>query len=116
VLRLREGARVERCDFQSLAEALEGLEARLRELLPRAQRKEISVLRRSFEPVRQVVARGEISGPGAGGRRIHGGIDLRGDGSLEAYVGRLRRSLVALQPGESPYDGLHRALRGSQRD
>jgi hypothetical protein len=66
--------------------------------------------RRRFDAARQVVVRAEVSGPGGllGGPR--GGVDLRGDGSAEAYTGRLKRTLVELAPGESAYDGLRRAL------
>lgn len=51
-------------------------------------------------------ARLELSGPG----RAAGGIDIRGDGSAEAYTGRLRRRVIGLRKGESAYDALRRAF------
>jgi hypothetical protein len=57
-----------------------------------------------------VIVRAEIAGPGGRRSGVHGGVDLRGDGSAEAYTGRFRRSVVPLEGDESPYDGLLRAL------
>jgi hypothetical protein len=65
----------------------------------------VSVLGREFDAVAQVAARAELAGP-----RVRAGVDLRGDGSTEAWTGRWRRRLVAAQRGESAYDALRRAL------
>ena len=62
-------------------------------------------LARELEPVKQVAVRGEIAGPG-----VRGGVDVRGDGSLEAYTGRWRRIVIEPEPGETAYDALRRAL------
>ena len=89
----------------TLPEALTALEARLDELGPRERRGTERALARELEPVKQVAVRGEIAGPGE-----RGGVDVRGDGSLEAYTGRWRRTLLVPQPGETAYDALRRAL------
>ena len=103
----RVGPRIERRRFAGLDAALEAVEMRGRELseqaaVPAVQPK----LMRRFEPVQQVHARLELSGPG----RLRAGIDVRGDGSVEGYTGRLRRRLLAERDGESTYAALRRTL------
>jgi hypothetical protein len=108
-LTVRVGGRVERLRFDSLGDALDAVTVRGADLQDstRANPKPVDtkVLGR-YEPVQQVAGRLELSGPG----RVRGGVDVRGDGSAEAYVGRLRRQLVTQRGGESPYEALRRVL------
>jgi hypothetical protein len=104
---VREGARVRRDSATELAEALELLERHARELEGGASARGVGGrLVRRFEPVQQVVGRVELAGPG----RLRAGVDVRGDGSAEAFTGRLRRTVVPQVRGESPYDALRRVL------
>ena len=105
-LTIRDGPRVQHTSFDTLADVLQALRTRLDELTPSAHREPVELLSRRYDAALQVVARAEVAGPG--GR--HGGVDLRGDGSTEAYTGRWRRSLVTLEPGEDAIDALRRAL------
>jgi hypothetical protein len=104
-LTVRRSGATARERFGTLAEALAALEARLDELAPGERRGPERALARELEPVQLVAIRGEVSGPG-----VRGGVDVRGDGSAEAYTGRLRRVLVERQAGETAYDALRRAL------
>ncbi len=100
---LRLGPKVRKAEAASLDEAIETL----RSGLARAPRRDAVDLRvRTFEPIQQVAARGELIGP----RRARGGVDVRGDGSAEAFTGKLRRRVVELQDGEDAFSALRRAL------
>ena len=106
-LKTRSGAKVERTRFEDLGEALAAIERRGSELQDGADAHTIDLkLSRRFEPVQQVIARLELAGPGG----LRAGVDVRGDGSAEAWTGRVRRSLIEQKPRESPYDALRRAL------
>lgn len=109
---LRNGPRVERARFDSLPGALDALEQRMDELAPQARRDSLQVFNREFDAARQVAIRGEVAGPGRLAPSVRGGVDLRGDGTAEAYTGHWRRALVALEPGETAYDALRRVLGG----
>ena len=105
-LKIREGPRVRKERHGDLDSALAALESIGRELERSADAKPVStMLGRDYEPVQQVVARIELRGPG-----LRGGVDVRGDGSSEAFTGSLRRKLVAQRDGESPYQALRRSL------
>lgn len=102
---IRRGPKVERSDHAALGPAIDALERALAAV--DARRDPVRWIGRDIEPVKQVVARGEVSGPG-----VRGGVDLRGDGSREAFTGRLRRALVAQEPDEDAFAALRRALGG----
>jgi hypothetical protein len=106
-LKTRRGARVQRDRFEALDLALTALELRGEQLQGEANAQTIDLrVGRTFEPVQQVFARIELAGPG----RVRVGVDVRGDGSAEAWTGKLRRSLVEQLPEESAYDALRRTL------
>jgi hypothetical protein len=108
-LRVRVGSRVERSRHDDLDSALAALESRAEDLIPEARSGTVRVVAlRNFEPVQQVTARLELSGP----RRLYAGLDVRGDGSTEAWSGRLRRRLVEQRPGESSVEALSRSVSG----
>jgi hypothetical protein len=104
---VRAQPRNEKQRFGELGEALDAIERRGRELEAGAHEGPFGGgLIRRIEPMQIVVARLELAGP----RRLRAGIDVRGDGSSEAFTGRLRRQVVEQRNGESPYDALRREL------
>jgi hypothetical protein len=108
-LTIRNGPKVERDRFDAVGPAIDALQRRMEELAGTTRRRTVDLRYKRFEPVQQVAVRAEISGPG----RLRAGVDLRGDGSTEAYTGRLRRRLVEQRERETPYDALRRSLGGS---
>lgn len=106
-LTIRARAKVRREQHAALREALVALEREARELERSADgRAHGGTLLRRLEPVQVVVARLELRGPG----RLRAGVDVRGDGSSEAFTGRVRRRIVEQEGNESPYDALRREL------
>ena len=103
----RTGA-VERNRFDDVSAALAEVErvGRAAERKVHANPVGGTMLRR-IEPVQQVAARIELSGPG----RLRAGIDVRGDGSSEGFTGQLRRRVIEQRPHESSYDALRRVLK-----
>jgi hypothetical protein len=99
--------KVNRDSFASLDDALDELATRADERSREADAApEGGGLMRRIEPVQQVIARLELAGPG----RVRAGVDVRGDGSSEAWTGRFRRQLIDQRDGESAVDALRRTL------
>ena len=109
-LTIRTGPRVERERFDGLDDVLDAVEARGGELADSASRKPVDVKFKRFDPIQQVVARLEFSGPERLIPSVTAGVDVRGDGSIEAYTGRLKRRVVDQRNGESAYSALRREL------
>jgi hypothetical protein len=117
ILTVRDGPRVERARFGSLLEALDALELRVSELRSTVQRETVDLHVKRFEPIDQVAARAELSGPRRLRPAVRAGVDVRGDGSCEAYAGRASRETLEQRPGESAVGALRRVLteRGLER-
>jgi hypothetical protein len=113
---VRNGAKVERQRAASLEDALELVERYGRGLAAQPRLREVDLRFRTFSPAAQVAARIEVSGPQRWRPAVRAGIDVRGDGSVEAWSGRTEREVVAQQSGESPYDALRRALQSTSVD
>ena len=104
---IRAGPKVDRELHETLGDALESLERHGRALEAGVDTRAVGGgLVRRFDPVQQVAARLELSGRG----RPRAGVDVRGDGSSEAWTGRIRRRLIEQRRGESSYDALRREL------
>jgi hypothetical protein len=109
-LTVRAGPRVQRSRYAELVDALDALEKRARELARDAPRERVDAKIKRFEPVQQVSARLELAGPERLLPSFRAGVDVRGDGSTEAYRGRVKRELLDERKGESSYEALRREL------
>jgi hypothetical protein len=109
-LTVRAGSRVQRERFDDLNAALDALARQVGELAQAAPRRSVDAKIRQFDPVQQVTARLEVAGPQLLLPRVHAGVDVRGDGSMEAFVGRVRRVVVAQRRGEDALAALRRTL------
>jgi hypothetical protein len=105
---VRSGPRVARLEAGSLDAALRLIEQEARVLAHGPGRESVELRYKTFEPAQQVAHRLELRGPD----RLHAGVDVRGDGSVEAWTGRVRKQLVEPEKGESPYAALRRTLEG----
>jgi hypothetical protein len=100
---VRSGPRVEKLRAASLEEALDLLETETRVLANTERRAELDARYRTFSPADQVAARVEL-------RRPRAGFDVRGDGSVHAWTGRVRRRPVEPRGDETVYEALRRSV------
>jgi hypothetical protein len=103
---VRSGPRVRRLEAGSLDAALRLIEEEARVLAGGPGREAVALRYTTYEPGDQVAHRLELSGPGG----VRAGVDVRGDGAVRAWTGRLRRQLVEPEDDESPYTALRRRL------
>jgi hypothetical protein len=99
---------VERERFDSLDDAVAGLERRAEAIRAEGGRDEVSMIR-TYAPGDQVHARLELSGAGRL-RRAEAGLDVMGDGRLVPYTGAIRKKQLEPGSGQSPYDAIRDAL------
>ncbi len=106
----RAGPKVRRSSFGDVHRALDALESRGRELATAAPGEGVDVRYKRFEPQERVVARLELAGPERFVPSVRAGVDVRGDGSVEAFRGRVRREVISEKRGENAYGALRRII------
>jgi hypothetical protein len=103
---VRIGPTVERMKADELSEALDAVELNARAAANTERRGTIDTRVRRYEAGDQVAARVELRGPG-----VAVGIDVRGDGGVQAWTGRVRRRALELEDGETPFEALRRVAQ-----
>jgi hypothetical protein len=101
---VRDGPKVTRRHFDDLDSAITELEGVLRPIAAKTDLPPATAFVREIPADHQIVARGEIAGP----RRLRVGVDVRGDGSTQAFEGRFRRAPVETGEGEDAFQALRR--------
>jgi hypothetical protein len=107
---VRSGSRVERTRYADREEALQAVQAHAQTLARAAPRSGVDLKYKRYEPVQLVAARIELAGPERLLPTVRAGLDVRGDGSSEAFIGRVRRTLIEPRKGETAAQALLREL------
>ncbi|MBE2318473.1 hypothetical protein DVA67_021000 [Solirubrobacter sp. CPCC 204708] len=94
---VRRGPKVSHQDYETLNQALAAIEREAR-----GDRRPVNALGRTYEPGQLVAARIELKGA-----KHPAGVDVRGDGSLVAWTGRLRRKALE---GEDALQALRQSV------
>ena len=111
---VRTGPSVEKLRCETLPEALDALEQRARAVADGNGLDEIDLHVRRYKPSDQVAARAELKGPQRLRPIIHAGIDVRGDGSVVAWSGGVKREQITMVGGETAYAALRRAVQSTR--
>jgi hypothetical protein len=109
-LTVRHGSNVDREEFEDLDDAVGELMRRAEQVRAEGPLEEVSALR-DFEPADQVHARLEISGRGIL-RPPTAGVDVRGDGSMVAFSGSVRRQEIEPGADQTVFEAVRGALDG----
>jgi hypothetical protein len=107
---VRRGPAVERRRAASLEAALDELEAAAREVARTERPGSVDLRFRHYEAHERVAARVELAGPGRVSPSVRAGVDVHGDGSMVAHVGRTRRAAVPVGDDETALQALRRIL------
>jgi hypothetical protein len=102
---VRTGPKVEHVKAAGAEEALDAVELHGRAAANTERRGTVDMRVRRYEAGDQVAARVELHGPG-----VHAGVDVRGDGGVQAWTGRVFRRPLELEDDETPFEALRRLV------
>jgi hypothetical protein len=105
---VRIGPKVEKLRADTPEEALDAVELNARAASNTERRETVDMRVRRYEAGDQVAGRVELNGPG-----VAVGVDVRGDGGIQAWSGRWRRRPLELEDGETPFEALRRVVQST---
>jgi hypothetical protein len=109
-LTIRSTGNVDTITAPTLAEALDTLEELARAAAAAPTASTVDLRARRWTPEEQIATRIELKGPQRWRPTTRAGLDVRGDGSLQAWTGAPERAVLEPQDGEDAYAALRRAL------
>jgi hypothetical protein len=107
-LTVRHASEVTHQEFDDLDSAIAVMQTKAEEIRGEGPLAPSSALR-EFSPADQVHARLQISGNGLL-HRLNAGVDVKGDGSLLAFRGTLKREELAPSEAKSPFEAVRETL------
>jgi hypothetical protein len=110
-LTIRHGSDVRHAQFEELDEALAEMRAEAHAIQAEGPLPAASMLK-DYQARDQVHARLQLSARGFGGATA--GVDVRGDGSLVAFSGALRRRELEPEGKDTPFDVVRETLAGER--
>lgn len=107
---IRQGSKVRKVNEPTLDDAMERLRAEAEAISDDASLPAADVFKRTYEPGQRSAGRVEVSA-GRFPRKRVAGVDIKGNGSIVAYVGRIAKNVLDPAPDETPYEAVRKALR-----
>jgi hypothetical protein len=107
---IRTVGSVDRSAHDTLDGALDAIEVAARAAAAGPQASAVDLRARRWAPSEQVRTRAELKGPERWRPSTRAGIDVLGDGSLQAWTGAPERQPVEVGSGEDAYAALRRTL------
>ena len=108
---VRIGPKGARSTHPDRDKALDAVEARAGELARTARIDDVDLKYKRYGPGERVSARIELAGPQRLIPSVRAGVDVRGDGSTQAFVGRVQRRPLEPRKGETVGQALRRELQ-----
>ena len=107
---VRDGAIVRKSTLVNMESALMELQAETAQAAGRPTAEPVGFVGRDFAPEDLVVMRAQLRGPERFVSKVRCGIDVRGDGTLEPWIGGSKRRQVEPRKREDAWQALRREL------
>lgn len=97
---IRDGPNVEHYRSENVDEALAIVTNRAQKIAEQSRHEAVNLRYKTYTPISRVIGRAEICHSEHRLKKICAGVDVRGDGSMEAWRGRFNRKLIDPEGGD----------------